>query len=237
MQSEPMSRTAVSNSQSPGKGLPRWIDATVALLALILAAPIIAIAAVAIGLTSGRPMFFRQRRVGQYGRLFEFYKLRTMRSGADGPQITSGKDSRITRIGKLLRDSKLDELPSFWNVFRGDMALVGPRPEVPRFVNLESPAWQRVLSVRPGLTDPVTFKLRSEAALLAAIEGDTEDYYVSKLQPSKLQGYVEYLEARNWRTDSVVLLKTIAAIATASKATEVEISELGQSSATAAEKI
>jgi lipopolysaccharide/colanic/teichoic acid biosynthesis glycosyltransferase len=193
-------------------GLPRWLDAILALLGLILAAPIIALTAVAMAASSGRPMIFRQRRVGQHGRTFELYKLRTMKHSADGPQITSGDDVRITRLGKVFRQTKLDELPTLWNVLRGDMSLVGPRPEVPRFVKAEDPMWQKILTVRPGITDPVTLRLRSEAQLLAGIAGDTEQYYVKELQPAKLKGYVAYLEERDWRSDLKVLLRTMIAV-------------------------
>ena len=194
------------------RGLPRWVDGLVAFLGLSLAAPLIALTGLAIAVSSGFPVLFRQTRVGRNGRNFELYKLRTMKSSTQGPQITSGNDARITRLGRFLRHTKLDELPTLWNVLRGDMSLVGPRPEVPRFVSLADPIWQKVLSVRPGLTDPVTLKLRSEADLLARIEGDTEQYYVNELQPSKLKGYVAYLEVRSWRSDLKVLLRTIAAI-------------------------
>ena len=194
------------------KGLPRWFEATIAVFGLIFAAPVIALAGLAIALSSRGPILFRQRRVGQHGRNFDLYKLRTMKPSTAGPQITSGKDERITRVGRFLRHAKLDELPTLWNVLRGDMSLVGPRPEVPRFVKLDDPIWRQVLAVRPGLTDPVTLQLRSEADLLAQVEGDTEQYYVNELQPSKLKGYVAYLDKRDWRSDVRVLLKTIRAI-------------------------
>jgi lipopolysaccharide/colanic/teichoic acid biosynthesis glycosyltransferase len=135
-----------------------------------------------------------------------------MTPSAGGPQITSNGDSRITRLGRFLRNTKLDELPTLWNVLRGDMSLVGPRPEVPRFVQLADPIWQKVLAVKPGITDPVTLRLRSEAELLAQIEGDTEEYYAKELQPAKLKGYVAYLEDRTWRTDLKVLLQTFTAV-------------------------
>jgi lipopolysaccharide/colanic/teichoic acid biosynthesis glycosyltransferase len=194
------------------KGLPRWAEAVIASIGLILVAPLIAVTGLAIAVTSGRPILFCQRRVGQHGRIFELYKLRTMKSSIDGPQITSGNDARITRLGRFLRHTKLDELPTFWNVLRGDMSLVGPRPEVPRFVRLADPIWQMVLSARPGITDPVTLALRSEADLLAMIEGDTEQYYVEELQPAKLKGYVAYLEERTWQNDLRVLLRTMIAV-------------------------
>lgn len=195
-------------------GLPRWVEAMIAFLGLVLAAPFIAFLALAIAMSSRGPIFFRQKRVGQHGRLFDLYKLCTMTPSDDGPQVTSSKDERITRLGRFLRRTKLDELPTLWNVLRGEMALVGPRPEVPRYVNLEDPIWQAVLAVRPGITDPVTLRLRNEEKLLAGVTTDTESYYVDELQPSKLKGYVAYLEERNWRSDLKVLGQTIVEIAT-----------------------
>jgi lipopolysaccharide/colanic/teichoic acid biosynthesis glycosyltransferase len=214
------------------RGLPRWVDAVVASVGLVLAAPVIALTGVAIAVSSGRPVFFCQRRVGQHGHTFALYKLRTMKPSATGPQITSGNDARITRLGRWLRQTKLDELPTLWNVLRGDMSLVGSRPEVPRFVNLADPRWQKVLAVRPGLTDPVTLRLRSEGELLSQIAGDTEQYYANELQPAKLNGYVAYLEERSWRTDLKVLLRTIAAVVVpreAGRLSVAEVSRLAQS--------
>jgi len=203
---------AESVKSADSRGLPRAVDVVVALAGLICTAPLVGLIAFGVAVSSGRPVFFRQRRVGRHGRIFKLYKLRTMKPSSDGPQITSGNDARITRLGRFLRHTKLDELPTLWNVLGGDMSLVGPRPEVPRFVNLEDPVWQRVLTVRPGITDPVTLQLRSEADLLARIEGDTEEYYAKELQPSKLKGYVTYLEERNWRSDLRVILRTMAAV-------------------------
>jgi lipopolysaccharide/colanic/teichoic acid biosynthesis glycosyltransferase len=213
------------------KGLPRWVDALVASGGLLIAAPVIALTGAAIAISSGRPVFFRQRRVGQHGRTFALCKLRTMKASANGPQITSGDDARITRLGRFLRHTKLDELPTLWNVLRGDMSLVGPRPEVPRFVKLEDPMWQNILAVKPGITDPVTLSLRSEADLLARIAGDTEQYYVNVLQPAKLKGYLAYLEERNWRSDLKMLRRTIAAVvfpAEAGRGSMDEVSRLRQ---------
>ena len=111
-----------------------------------------------------------------------------------------------------MRKTKLDELPTFWNVLIGDMAMVGPRPEVPRYVKLADPVWQRILAVRPGITDPVTLQLRSEEELLLQVKGDTEEYYLTELQPQKMKGYVDYLENRNWHTDLNVLWRTLVAV-------------------------
>src|SRR6266436_7031157 len=187
MRAESIRKERIAGESEIQKGLPRWGEVSIALMGLILVAPLIALTGLAIALSSGRPVLFCQRRVGQHGRIFELYKLRTMKSSVNGPQITSGHDVRITRLGRFLRHTKLDELPTLWNVLRGDMSLVGPRPEVPRFVRLADPIWQQVLSARPGITDPVTLALRSEADLLAKIEGDTEQYYVEELQPAKLK--------------------------------------------------
>jgi lipopolysaccharide/colanic/teichoic acid biosynthesis glycosyltransferase len=193
-------------------GIPRWADVTIAVLALIFLAPAIAVIGVAIALTSGTPVVFTQWRVGLNGEWFKIYKLRTMRVSVDGPQITSRNDGRVTRLGRLLRQAKLDELPTFWNVLRGDMSLVGPRPEVPAYVNLSDPCWRLILSVRPGLTDPITVSLRNEEDLLAQAGPNAEAFYVSQLQPAKLRGYIDYLQQRTVRSDVVVLFRTMAEI-------------------------
>ncbi len=228
MPAEAVREERIAGVSEVRNGLPRAVDATLAFLGLILMAPLIALAGFAIAVSSGGPVLFRQRRVGQHGRLFELYKLRTMKSSTGGSQITRGNDARITRLGEFLRHTKLDELPTLWNVLRGDMSLVGPRPEVPRFVNLADPIWQKVLSARPGITDPVTLVLRSEAELLAQVEGDTEQYYVQKLQPAKLKGYVCYLDARTWRSDLSLLLWTIAAVVKPRQASQLSIDEVAR---------
>ncbi len=115
-------------------------------------------------------------------------------------------------MGRLLRRSKLDELPELWNVLRGDMSFVGPRPEVPQYVDPENPAWKEVLLVRPGLTDPVTLRLRNEELLMTRVEGDREAFYRETLQPLKLAGYRAYLQRRTWRTDVGVLFATLLAV-------------------------
>jgi len=194
------------------RGIPRWADVLVAGAALIAATPVIGLLGIAIAITSGRPIFFRQRRVGRGFQSFIMIKLRTMRRSNDGPKVTHKGDDRITRLGRFLRATKLDELPTLLNVVRGDMALVGPRPEVPEYVNGSNSLWQKVLSVRPGITDPVTIALRNEEELLAFAAEDTETYYISELQPAKLRGYVEYLENRSVRSDIGVLCHTITAV-------------------------
>ena len=194
------------------KGLPRAFDVPMASVGLLLSAPLLLICGIAVALTSRGGAWFRQKRVGRNGEIFTLYKLRTMRASDSGPQVTSRGDTRITRVGKFLRKTKVDELPTLWNVLRGDMSLVGPRPEVPRYVNLEDPRWQAILSARPGITDPLTLRLRSEEGLLAKVKGDPEQYYVNELQPLKLKGYLAYLSERSWSTDLKVLCRTVVAV-------------------------
>ena len=199
--------------RSPRQGLPRGFDVLVSLMLLVLSAPLLLVAAVMVLLTSSGGFLFKQKRVGRYGELFVLYKLRTMTAANTGPQVTCSDDARITRVGRFLRKTKVDELPTLWNVLKGDIALVGPRPEVPRYVNLDDPQWRLVLMARPGITDPVTLKLRNEEELLAQVRGDAETYYVKELLPLKLKGYIAYTEQRHWRADLWVLWKTLGAIA------------------------
>ena len=198
--------------RQPVGGLPRVFDVVLAGMSLLLTSPLLLASAVTVALTSPGGVLFRQKRVGRHGHIFTLYKLRTMRSSDNGPQVTSGNDPRITSPGRFLRKTKLDELPTFWNVLKGDMAMVGPRPEVPKYVKLDDPVWQKILSVRPGITDPVTVRMRGEEKLLARVGGDTEEYYLTQLQPEKMKGYVDYFQTRSWRTDLGVLRRTLVAV-------------------------
>jgi len=199
-------------------GLPRLADAAIALAGLVIVAPLIALSAIAVAVTSRGPVIFRQKRMGRKGRPFTMYKLRTMRIANSGPQVTAGDDVRVTSVGKILRKTKLDELPELWNVLKGDMSLIGPRPEVPRYVAPDNPMWRLVLEARPGIADPMTLQLRNEEELLAEVEGDRERFYVEALLPFKLGGYLGYLQARSWWSDLKVLCRTIFAVAFPSKA-------------------
>jgi len=194
------------------EGIPRPFEVTLAFVALLGSAPLIAISGLAIRLTSRGPILFRQTRVGRDGRSFTLIKLRTMRVHEEGLQVTKMADSRVTPVGRILRKTKLDELPEFWNVLKGDMSLVGPRPEVPRYVDLNDPRWQLVLQVRPGLTDPITLRLCNEEKLLSEVAADVERFYLHTLQPFKLSGYLRYLSNRNWKDDLKVLLNTAVRI-------------------------
>ncbi len=194
-------------------GLPRQAEAAIALAGLVMVAPLIALAAIAVAVTSRGPVIFRQKRMGRKGRPFTMYKLRTMRVTNSGPQVTAGDDVRVTPVGKFLRKTKLDELPELWNVLKGDMSLIGPRPEVPRYIDLEDRMWRLVLEARPGIADPMTLRLRNEEALLVEVEGDRERFYLETLVPFKLEGYLDYLQARSWRSDLKVLWQTAIAVA------------------------
>lgn len=193
-------------------GLPRSLEVVVSAAGLVVALPFLAVAAGAIWLTSPGPALFRQERVGRFGRPFFLLKLRTMRAG-DGPQVTASGDPRVTAVGRFLRKTKLDELPQLWNVLRGEMSLVGPRPEMARYVDLQDPRWMHVLSVRPGLSDPASIRYRDEERLLASVSGDRERYYREVLLPAKLEMSQAYLSQRTWKSDLAVLARTLGRLA------------------------
>lgn len=214
-----------STQNIPEKGLPRPVEAVLALAGLIFASPVLVPLMVFIKLTSRGPVLFCQKRAGRGGRLFTLIKLRTMTVNSGGPQVTAKGDSRITGPGRLLRKTKLDELPELWNVVRGDLSLVGPRPEAPKYVDMDDPLWKEVLEARPGITDPVTLALRNEEELLAGFD-DPESFYTTKLQRYKLIGYAEYLRDRTWRSDVQVLLRTLSAVLSPGKAPPPTIGEI-----------
>lgn len=158
-------------------------------------------------------MLFSQIRVSQYGVPFKLFKFRTMRPSAGQSSITVSGDSRITRIGKFLRKTKLDELPQLWNVLKGEMSLVGPRAEVPDCVNLKDPKWQKVLSVKPGITGPVAVELRHEEELLKLAD-DPQKYYNEILLPYKLDRYCEYVDQKCFWLDVKIIYQTMVSIFT-----------------------
>ncbi|MBH2042191.1 MAG: sugar transferase [Comamonadaceae bacterium] len=192
----------------------RLFDIAFAALTLLLLSPVLLAVALWVRLDSPGPVFFRQQRVGQGGRLFSIYKFRTMHTGAEavGPQITVGQDIRITRAGAWLRSSKLDELPQFLNVLRGDMSVVGPRPEVPRYV-AQYPADMRqtVLSVPPGITDLASIAFRDESDLLAH-SPDPERTYVEQILPAKLHYAQQYVRTRSLWLDLQIIAWTVLAV-------------------------
>ena len=209
-----MKSTNVKKNQKPGmeRGLPRILEILISSFGLILAIPILAVAAVLVKMSSPGPVFFRQLRVGQHGREFVLYKFRTMCLNEFGVQFTSKDDNRITSIGRWLRLFKIDELPELINVVRGDLALVGPRPEVPLYVNKDNVLWKEVLKVKPGITDPVTLRLRNEEDLIASAPGNKIRFYLEKLLPYKLYGYIDFIKNRTFKTDISILFWSALAV-------------------------
>lgn len=194
--------------------MKRAVDLVGAALGLVVGSPVLLAAAVAVRLSSPGSIIFRQVRVGRQGETFEICKLRSMRSDAVGAAVTVGEDPRITGVGRWLRSTKLDELPQLWNVLRGDMSLVGPRPEVPHFVAMwPSEAREVILSVRPGITDPASIEFRREAESLAAAT-DPERHYVEVVLPRKVELYCAYVRTRTVMGDLAILARTIRHVAT-----------------------
>lgn len=191
----------------------RTLDVLLASAGLLVLSPLLAATALLIKVSSRGPVLFKQRRVGRGGEPFTILKFRTMRTDAEsvGGQLTIGTDPRVTKVGAVLRAWKLDELPQLINVVRGEMAVVGPRPEVPRYVDLYTREQRRVLSVRPGLTDPASVTFRSEGELLANHD-DPERAYIEEIMPRKLALNLEYIDQRRLGTDFGVMWDTLKAV-------------------------
>lgn len=192
----------------------RLLDLLGAGLGLLLLAPLLVLVALAIKADSPGPVFYRQVRVGRGGREFRIHKFRTMKHnpGDRGPQITVGGDARITRVGAWLRRSKLDELAQLIDVLAGDMSLVGPRPEVPRYVALYPAALrEKILSVRPGITDFASIEFRDENDLLAR-SADPDRAYREEVLPRKLALQARYVDAAGVATDLTLIARTLVAL-------------------------
>ena len=195
----------------------RVFDLVFTVPGLIVLLPFFIIIAVWVKMDSPGSVFYRQERVGRSGKLFTIYKFRTMVVDADkiGRAITVGEDPRITRSGVLLRKYKLDELPQLINVVKGQMSLVGPRPEVPRYVNMYTAEQRAVLELMPGITDPASIKYRNENELLAAatdadgMEVDPEYIYVHEIMPDKIKINLEYAARANVVSDFGIIIRTI----------------------------
>jgi lipopolysaccharide/colanic/teichoic acid biosynthesis glycosyltransferase len=186
----------------------RAFDLIGAALALTLLALPMLLIALWIKLDSRGPVFYRQQRVGRHGVPFAIHKFRSMKAGAGGLPLTVGEDPRITRAGRFLRRTRLDELPQFIDVLRGSMSLVGPRPEVPKYVaHWPEGLKQRALAVRPGLTDPSSLAFINEAEILARSD-DPERAYIEQILPVKLQAAVDYAGRASLASDIAVLAKT-----------------------------
>ena len=187
--------------------IKRIFDIVASLMGIILLSPLFVIIALLILITDGRPIIFKQVRIGKGGKPFTIYKFRTMRQSR-GLSITKKGDPRITDIGKFLRKYKLDELPQLWNVLKGDMSIVGPRPEVPEYVKYFPSDKKDVLSVRPGLTDLASLVFINEEEILAQFE-DPHEAYIKYILPRKLKLNMIYIRNRNFCFDMWLIFKTL----------------------------
>lgn len=193
--------------------MKRMFDLLVSSLALLATAPLLLVLAVLVKLSSPGPVLFRQERVGRNFRRFRINKFRTMVVDAPsrGGQITVGEDPRVTRVGRFLRKTKLDELPQLFNVFLGEMSFVGPRPEVPKYVEMFRNDYEEVLRVRPGITDLASLKYRDESTLLGQAP-DPEQMYVAQVLPDKIALAKEYIRQASLRYDLWIILRTVAVV-------------------------
>lgn len=190
----------------------RTLDVVCSTIGLFLLWPLLLGVAAIIVLDSAGPVFFRQERVGRFGRRFRIHKFRTMRHAAasTGPALTVGADSRVTKVGSFLRRYKIDELPQLIDVVRGDMSLVGPRPEVPEYIAHYSDSDRAVvLSVRPGITDRASLEYKDESLLLAKAT-DPHRFYVEEILPVKIRYYRDYVSSYSTRGDIRIILATIS---------------------------
>jgi lipopolysaccharide/colanic/teichoic acid biosynthesis glycosyltransferase len=188
----------------------RGFDLFFSAAGLLLLSPLLLLIAVAVKFADGGAVFFRQQRVGQFGRLFFLWKFRSMVMDAEraGPSITQSADRRITPIGRILRKTKLDELPQLWNVLHGDMSFVGPRPEVPRYVERYTDEQRQVLNLKPGITDAASLEFRREEELLSSTI-DAESFYVEHCIPKKIELSLAYNRTANLWRDTQVVVKTV----------------------------
>ena len=188
----------------------RLFDIVSSGIGLLCLAPVFVVMAIWIKLDSRGPVFYRQTRVGRYGRDFRIFKFRSMRVGSDkGRQMTVGeRDPRITRSGYFIRRYKIDELPQLINVFLGDMSIVGPRPEVRKYVDLYSEEQRKVFQVRPGITDLASIKYRNENELLSQVD-DPDTYYIDVIMPDKLTINLEYIRHQSFMGDIKIIFNTL----------------------------
>ena len=198
------------------RGFPIWkrfLDVLVSSVGLLLLSPLAALVAILIKFDSRGPLLFRQERVGQGLRTFRIYKFRSMVVDAPlkGGPLTAAGDPRLTRVGRILRKTKIDELPQLINVLRGEMTLVGPRPEVPRYVALFRNDYEEILRVRPGITDLASLKYRDESSVLSRA-ADPEQEYLTRVLPDKIALAKEYVRRSSLTFDISLILKTVARI-------------------------
>lgn len=192
--------------------LKRLFDIVASFCGIVILFPLIVIVSILIKLTSKGPVLFKQVRVTKNGRLFKIYKFRTMRENSEGnKQITVGNDSRITGVGHILRKTKLDELPQLFNVLKGEMSLVGPRPEVPKYVELYTEEQREILKVSAGITDYASIYFSNESELLGEVE-NPEEFYIKKIMPYKIELNKKYIKEIGIVTDIKLIILTILKI-------------------------
>ncbi len=190
--------------------MKRFFDIFLSCIGLIILLPFFAMIAMLIKFDSRGPVFFRQERIGKNFKEFKIYKFRSMEVDAlkKGPQITVGGDKRVTRMGKFLRKYKLDELPQLINVLKGEMSFVGPRPEVRKYVELFKQDYQKLLKIRPGITDPASIKYSEEESVLS-LSNNWEEDYINRILPEKIQLSSQYINHHNILIDLDLIFKTI----------------------------
>lgn len=188
----------------------RAFDIVLSFIGTVACIPLFTAAALLIKIEDGGPVFFGQERIGRNFVPFRIMKFRTM-TGGGGPLVTVGGDRRVTRIGRFLRKTKLDELPQLINVLKGEMSFVGPRPEVEKYVALFRSDYERLLRVRPGITDPASIEFSDEEAVLARSE-DWEREYIDRVLPEKIRISLGYLQRRNILTDMRLIIRTVFGI-------------------------
>ena len=208
-----MDIAAVLEKRKPQLVLKRAMDIAISGCALAVIWPVLLLIALAIKIDDPGPVFYRQVRVGKDGKEFRIFKFRTMVVDADkkGLAITVGRDNRITRMGRILRKTKLDELAQLINVFIGEMSFVGPRPEVPKYVNMYTPYQRQVLLVRPGITDYASIAYRNENDMLEGAQ-DPERMYIDVIMPDKIELNMKYLREISLAADIRLILSTIIAV-------------------------
>ena len=190
--------------------MKRLFDITASFFGILILSPLLIFISLWVGLSSKGGVFYKQIRVGKNNKDFKLYKFRSMRVNSDkqGLLTVGSKDSRITKGGYFIRKYKIDELPQLFNVLKGDMSFVGPRPEVRRYVDLYSEEQMKVLSVRPGITDPASIKYRNENDILSSAS-NPEQYYIQHIMPDKLKINIDYINTRTFIKDSKIIFQTI----------------------------
>ncbi|TWT80855.1 UDP-N-acetylgalactosamine-undecaprenyl-phosphate N-acetylgalactosaminephosphotransferase [Planctomycetes bacterium CA13] len=203
----------VPGSKNSFRWSKRVLDVFASLVGMIFLSPLMAFVAISIRIFDGRPVLFRQERIGLHGEPFVLWKFRTMRQEAEsmGPKVTVSGDSRITAIGNILRKTKMDELPQLWNVLRGEMTLVGPRPEVREYVDLYNNEQREVLRLVPGITDPASLKYFDENSLLSQ-QTDPMKFYIDSVMPDKIEINLDYAKRATLLSDLRLVLKTITRV-------------------------